>query len=384
MYRVRLNYDVPQWAYHRRCAAIAKHAPDDFQVETGAWHPCVTRDIWPESQRYDLILQVVPDHANLRKLLDDRGHRATVIVGGLNVGYGHHAERLRMCRTGADHIVVNNLDCYERLRRPNDMTWISNGVDLSTYRITKPIAERIEPRILWTGCDFHSQPEGSRKGTAIKGYEEILKPLRKRLHLAGIPLDLRRVNSSRPSSCHSTEEMVRWYNTGQVYLCASSSEGTPNPALEAAACGCTVVSTPVGNMLELIDDRNGLLVDRTVDTIESAVLHALDYYQPMATAMQESIQEWGWKEQAAQYYDLFRRLINERREVGPPVSHDQWTARRQARKVLRRVLEFTRLQADQALAMCDDSAVARMNGSAGMEPGERAKMIRELITEKEK
>ncbi|MEO8601389.1 MAG: glycosyltransferase [bacterium] len=39
-------------------------------------------------------------------------------------------------------------------------------------------------------------------------------------------------------------------------------EGTPNPALEAAACGCTVVSTPVGTLPELIRDAaNGYLVE---------------------------------------------------------------------------------------------------------------------------
>ena len=32
MYRVRLQYDVPGWAYYRRCAALQKHAPADHVV----------------------------------------------------------------------------------------------------------------------------------------------------------------------------------------------------------------------------------------------------------------------------------------------------------------------------------------------------------------
>ena len=99
----------------------------------------------------------------------------------------------------------------------------------------------------------------------------------------------------------------------------------------------------------------------------------------MANAMQESIQEWHWKERAGQYYDLFRRLIDERREVGSPVSRDQWTARQQARKVLRRVLEYTRLQADKALADCDDAAIGQITGSSGMELVARTEYLRSVI-----
>ncbi|HUU46039.1 MAG TPA: hypothetical protein VM118_09915, partial [Acidobacteriota bacterium] len=107
---MRLQYDVPQWAYFKRCAALAKYAPPDFAVDTGAWHPCVSIDSWPAGARYDLIMQLVPDHDRVRAELDARGMHDTLIVGGLNVGFGHHIERLRM-QAGADHVVINNRDC---------------------------------------------------------------------------------------------------------------------------------------------------------------------------------------------------------------------------------------------------------------------------------
>jgi glycosyltransferase involved in cell wall biosynthesis len=139
--------------------------------------------------------------------------------------------------------------------------------------------------------------------------------LAERLEEAGIDYDYRRVESDKPKSCFSTEEMVDWYNTGTVYVCASSSEGTPNPALEAAACGCTLVSTPVGNMPELIQDgSNGLLVPRDVVEMEIAIRYCSlpMATEMMATEMQEDIQSWHWRERSQQYYDLFRRLIDER------------------------------------------------------------------------
>jgi len=308
VYRIRLHYDVPQWAYYRRCHAIKKHAPPDFQVDMGEWHPCVRREQWPAEKRYDLILQLVPDREHLRKHLDKVGHHETVVVGGLNVGYGHHTERLRMCRDYADHIVVNNRDCWDRLGHPADMTWISNGVDRAIYRISRRIESR-EPQILWTGCEFHSG-----KHTNIKGYHEVLLPLAKRLEAWGIPYSFRKVISEIPERCFTTEEMVDWYNHGTIYVCASSSEGTPNPALEAASCGCIVISTAIGNMPELIEPGyNGELVERTVDALADAIRRCLPRYKEMAAAMQRVIEGWDWRFRAVQYYDLFRRLIDTRR-----------------------------------------------------------------------
>lgn len=313
MYHIRLNYDVPQWCYFRRCEAIARYAPDDFRVDLGRWHPCIEKQRWDAALKYDLILNLVPDdHQTLRKHLADRGDTETVLVGGLNVGWGNHKERLRMCQTGMDHIVANNRDVWERLGKPEGMTWISNGVDLDTFRVKVPIENRT-PRVLWCGAIFHSlvRPGNTE---SIKGFPEVIVPLGNRLEAAGIDYDFRVTNSDAPHLCRSTEEMVDWYNTGTIYVCASSSEGTPNPALEAAACGCTIVSTPVGNMPELIRTGNGILADRNVDVLDEMVGIALKYSRRLANQMQRDIQSWHWRERSQQYYELFRRLIDERRD----------------------------------------------------------------------
>ena len=41
-------------------------------------------------------------------------------------------------------------------------------------------------------------------------------------------------------------DMPEWYSHIDVLICASESEGTPNPVLEALACGVPVISTHVG------------------------------------------------------------------------------------------------------------------------------------------
>ena len=109
-------------------------------------------------------------------------------------------------------------------------------------------------------------------------------------------------------------EMADWYNTGTVLVCASAAEGTPNPALEAAACGCTLVSTATGNMPELIQDGvNGFLVERRLSALIEGVEAACARYSEVATRMQETIGRWGWSERAAPHFDAFRRLLS-----GPP------------------------------------------------------------------
>ena len=71
--------------------------------------------------------------------------------------------------------------------------------------------------------------------------------------------------------------MRDFYQSLHVYVCASRSEGTPNPCLEAAACGLPVVTTPVGNMPEFVRDGvNGFFVARDVDAIAATLRRLRD------------------------------------------------------------------------------------------------------------
>jgi glycosyltransferase involved in cell wall biosynthesis len=43
------------------------------------------------------------------------------------------------------------------------------------------------------------------------------------------------------------------YNLVDLYIVASRSEGGPHSILEAAACGCKIISTPVGTAPDVLD-----------------------------------------------------------------------------------------------------------------------------------
>lgn len=292
--RVRLLFDIRGWAYYYRCVALQKYAPEDFEVTIGPdYGRAFKRD------RHDLVLQLCYSCTRNVKVHVKKGGYNMRIVAGINVAAKAAKPWLKANQKYADWVVLNSQMAWEKLGQPEKTSYISNGVDREVFRVDTPIENR-KPRVLWCGSKFH------RKN---KGYDSILRPLKDRLAKRGIACDLHLVDSH--GRRRNQDQMAAWYQSGTIYVCASQSEGTPNPALEAASCGAVVVSTRVGNMPELIEDGvNGFLVERDQNAIHDAVLKAVDRYPEMSAAMQERIASWHWRERSRQYYDLFRRLIN--------------------------------------------------------------------------
>jgi glycosyltransferase involved in cell wall biosynthesis len=52
------------------------------------------------------------------------------------------------------------------------------------------------------------------------------------------------------------DEYMHKLDASSIYICTSFQEGGPLPAMDAMARGCIVLTTPVGQMLELI--KNGV------------------------------------------------------------------------------------------------------------------------------
>jgi glycosyltransferase involved in cell wall biosynthesis len=131
-------------------------------------------------------------------------------------------------------MVINNATAWRRVGCLPRTYLLPNGVDRDVFRVLTPI-DRRAPRVLWTGSEL---------GRRRKGYDRLLLPLQRAFAALGIDCEWDLVDSYADDK-RPPEAMAAWYNTGTVLVCASASEGTPNPALEAAACGCTIVSTPV-------------------------------------------------------------------------------------------------------------------------------------------
>jgi glycosyltransferase involved in cell wall biosynthesis len=105
-------------------------------------------------------------------------------------------------------------------------------------------------------------------------------------------------------------EMRDYYNSLDLYLCASKSEGTPMTMLEAAACGVPALTTDVGMVPELIEEGvNGVVVERTVEAfagkLEYFVKHR-ELLKEMGRAARARMErEFSWERLVDRWTEFF-------------------------------------------------------------------------------
>lgn len=299
-YTIRILFDVKGWAYHNRALALKKNAPSDFEVTIG---PDYGRAF--KQKKHNLVFQLAYSYAKpLREHLIKGKYKDIILVSSFNVGWGYANQWLDGTLKYSDLVIINNRDMWQRAGKLKKTVWLSNGVDGDIFKVIKPIEKR-KTKVLWVGSTIHKR---------IKGYDKILLPLSKELKRRNIDHDFKLVNSHGKNRW-SPQQMANWYNGGTIYVVTSKAEGTPNPALEAASCGCTIVSTKCGNMPELIvDGKNGYLCDQNLHVILQTILKTKDNQKSLQLNMQKTIQDWHWKVRSKQFFDLFRKLIDEKRD----------------------------------------------------------------------
>jgi glycosyl transferase family 1 len=297
---LKIIYDAKGWAYHNKALALQKYAPSDFEVSIVSLPRPEVAASALENEPVDLVFLLGESKVRaVREILQQRRWRSK-LVAGWSCGFPHRLGEFYAMRDAADAWIFNNQECWDRTGRLPRTHMIANGVDLEVFKVTRPLADRA-PAVLWVGSERYRR---------LKGYEHFLLPLQEQLRAAGIACELLLADSAGPHK-RTPQQMADWYNRGTVFVCASESEGTPNPALEAAACGCTVVSTRVGNMPELIrDDVNGYLVDWELAALSAGVQMACEHYHRLATHMQTDVQAWHWAERSGEFFRLFREILD--------------------------------------------------------------------------
>jgi len=292
--KIRIVYDTEGWAYYRRASALKKYAPEDMAITITSHH-----------QRYvdgpfDLLFDLNYGHVQeVRKQLAANRWDKTLLLVSFNNGWPARKQFFNKACKHAHAVLINNEEYWRKAGHHLDTYTIANGVNRKIFKPTIPMAQR-EKKVIWVGSKYH-------RGT--KNYDKILVPLSSRLADKGISTDFRVVDAYGKLRTH--EEMAEWYNTGSVYVVASKTEGTPNPALEAASCGCALVSTRVGNMPELIiDGHNGFIVGEDINLIENKIIEAMDNREVFSSNMLNAIASWDWEERSKDYYKLFRGLLD--------------------------------------------------------------------------
>jgi|GEM_PF-3295377 len=283
------------WAYHNRALALKKHAPLDWGMTIKPW-----RDVkWSRIvQLYDLIYLL--DYAQTESARQHLSalHCKTPLVISYNADTNRRQKWWgKMCDL-ADYVICVNRQRWLERGGAKNCCAISNGVDLDTFRVTVPIAQRPD-RVLWCGAN---------NASGDKGYPDILVPLKRSLEASGFTTDFRLIGD-RGVKRYTPDEQAAWYNSGSYILCASKSEGTANTITEGVACGCVAVSTAVGNIVEWgRSKRDCVIVPRTVQQFQRGLGMARAERIDMSRRGQEVVKRWGWKDRSRYYYAVFGKL----------------------------------------------------------------------------
>lgn len=184
---------------------------------------------------------------------------------------------------------------------------IHDGVDLNIY-IPKNL-ERFENldkiRVGWVGNSKYKDSYGNED---LKGVDGIIKPAIKELQEEGYNIEL--ILADRNVKIIPQEEMPNYYNSIDLYVCASKTEGTPLTVLEAMAMGIPIISTDVGIVEEVFgkEEKKYILKQRSKDELKEKIKQLIankHYFKILSKENIEQIKKWDWKEICLKYKEFF-------------------------------------------------------------------------------
>jgi glycosyltransferase involved in cell wall biosynthesis len=301
--------DRPDWAHDRKTRALTTALAGQYRLVTRFRSEVSDTDI-DEAHLVLVYYWLVIDQLSRLKRAFNRA-RDRLMLGVCSEYELEGTWRrpgLRMLSTLPRAIFANNLRLRKQLEATlgREVFYTPNGVDTGFFRpaLAPPPAGPL--RVGWAGSL-------TNQSSVHRGVREFIAPAVAAVEGAELRLAVREDRWRNPA------EMLEFYQSLDVYVCASRSEGTPNPCLEAAACGVPVVTTRVGNMPELIrDGANGLFVTRNVDDMAAALRRLRDDPElrvRMGGAARASVEDWDWRHQAPRYAEMFQAVLDERLPV---------------------------------------------------------------------
>lgn len=248
--RILLFIDFFGWAFHSIAEAIAFHLSDqyEFTILAAADAPQIDADA------YDILHIFGADQTYHHLFPKGRAKILKGVYAHLWLKQDFAREDMYHHLNDADAITVPSDILYKDLEQlPIPMYMFPEGVDTGSF---VPGPKRTGPLVAgWAG-----NPDNPIKNIHIirQACDGICE-----LNMATGSLTLR--------------EMVDFYQSIDVILCASDAEGCPRPVLEAMSCGKYPVSFPVGIVPEVVSGPDyGLIVnERTVEGMRRALQYCV-------------------------------------------------------------------------------------------------------------
>lgn len=200
---------------------------------------------------------------------------------------------------------------------PSPFAVTQDGVDLSVFKpvnlhrlsevgLKRPI------RVGWVGNSAFGHWHEAGIKEDLKGFHSIIRPALSQLRVDGYAIEEHFADRQEGYIPH--RDMPAYYSQIDVLLCASSSEGTPNPVLEAMACGVPVISTNVGIVSEVFGSRQMeyILDDRSIDRFKDLLVTLIKspiHLKLISDENLKQIRSWDWKIKAETYRKFFKTLV---------------------------------------------------------------------------
>jgi glycosyltransferase involved in cell wall biosynthesis len=282
--RVVIVADVRNWAWARKAEQLRQHLGDQFQIEI--------------AHLYDKNPDPLPRGADLYNTFEV--FQARQLPAGLPYVTGmtahvwktweqqHGPGTVRKWASNALAFHANSklLEAEMRALLDRPICYVPNGVDENFFQRYRPRRDNSKLIVGWVG------KPNPRKGSNI---------VAEACRLAGV--ELRTVERTHRNAL-TPEKMREFYQDLHVLAVASDMDGTPNPALEAAACGVAVIGNRIGNLPEFIEQNvNGVLVERNAISMAAALDPlAVSEAIRMGEAARATIESgWTWRHQAPAY-----------------------------------------------------------------------------------
>lgn len=207
------------------------------------------------------------------------------------------------------------MERYKRIESyPDPMALTQDGVDLDVFRpMNIGRLDTLGQRTMVIGWAGNSTWAHER-GEDFKGLHTVLKPAVEALQAEGLNIRLELADRQHKLIPH--KDMPEYYAKLDLYVCPSKIEGTPNPVLEAMACGVPVISTDVGVVPQAFDGDpfDMILPSRSVAALKQCIRR---YYLGGARQARQisdyglgKIAPWSWSHRAMSFGNFFDQFID--------------------------------------------------------------------------
>lgn len=338
--KITLIVDTPNWAFANIAQNILPYLTSDFDVEIidaeSLSHDPV--NLMFATRSSDLVHFFWREH--LTAFFSAHSNRQLEKLGSSSVAYMAQYKKNTIITTSVyDHLFLTKkelndrefifndvvdaysvsssklFDIYENLSREGVKApygLIHDGVDLERYRPNNVDRfSNIQSRPLVIGWVGNSNWGGQKMDH--KGFHSILTPAIQTLNKRG--LQVTGLFADKASSPVPKDDMPDYYNSIDILVCTSISEGTPNPILEAMASGVPVISTDVGIAKDVFGElQRKFIIQRSPESLIEAIQTMTanpNKLLELSKENLESISTWGWDRVAEKFTEFFRSLTAE-------------------------------------------------------------------------